>query len=458
MSRPQQPPFSPSWLRFIVRHPFAVLLVTALITAVLAWRLPSIRFETSLYDMAIEDLPETRAYQAFKDRFGSEEIILVVVRAEDVFDPKTFREMEGLARSVSGIPGVRRVISLPGIKKEMDLTGGWDVDAFKRAIQPVELFTRNLVSEDHTATVITLVLEDVNEKGGVVREVEGLIEARRNGLSLYQIGMPLVSRALAEYTEADFLRLPPVTFLVIAVILFLFFRNLRGVLVPAGSVLLALAWTFGLMAWTGTPLSMLTMIVPIFIIAVGTAYCMYVLPEYFEALGENPSPGGAVVACFARLSFPTILAVTTTTVGLGSLLLNRIQSIREFALFACFGIWSMLAIILVVLPAFLSLLPMPRRSTVPPDETGRGLLSRLLDAVVRLNLEHQRWTLAMVSVLALIGLAGVFQIGVETNPVGYFKPHTEVTRRFHDIYRDMAGSFPVNIVLDSGAAGYFEDP
>jgi len=458
MSRPQQAASSPSWLRFIVRHPFLVLLAAALFTGLLAWRLPSLRFETSIYDMAIEDLPETRAYQDFKERFGSEEMILVVVRAENVFDPKTFGEVESLAASLAEVQGIRRVISLPGIKKDMDLTGQWDVAAFERAVEPVDLFTRNLVSEDHAATVVTLVLEDVDHKAPVVQEVEGIIQDRRDGLTLYQIGMPLVSEALAEYTEADFRRLPPVTFLVIAGILFLFFRNLRGVLIPGGSVLVALTWTFGLMAWTGAPLSMLTMIVPIFIIAVGTAYCMYVLPEYTEAFQETSAPREAVIACFARLSFPTTLAVVTTTIGLGSLLLNRMQSIRSFALFACFGIWCMLAIILVVLPAFLSLLPAPKRGGSSADRTLRGLLARILDAVVRLNLEHQRWTLTVVALLAAAGLAGIFQIRVETNPVGYFKSNTEVSRHFHDVYRDMAGSFPVNVVLDSGAADYFEDP
>jgi len=457
MSRTQQASSSPSWLRFTVQHPFLVLLAAALLTGLLAWRLPSLRFETSIYDMAIEDLPETRAYQDFKERFGCEEMILVVVRAGDVFDPKTFEEVKSLAASLAELKGIRRVISLPGIKEEMDLTGRWDVAAFEQAVEPVDLFTRNLVSEDHSATVVTLVLEDLDSKAPVVREVEEIIEDRRNGLTLYQIGMPLVSEALAEYTEADFRHLPPVTFLVIAGILFLFFRNLRGVLIPGGSVLVALTWTFGLMAWTGVPLSMLTMIVPIFIIAVGTAYCMYVLPEYTEALRRTSATREAVISCFARLSFPTALAVVTTTIGLGSLLLNRIQSIRSFALFACFGIWCMLAIILVVLPAFLSLLPAPKRAP-PAGGTRRGPLAKILDAVVRLNLEHQRWTLTVVALLAAAGLAGIFQIRVETNPVGYFKSSTEVSRHFHDVYRDLAGSFPVNVVLDSGTADYFEDP
>jgi uncharacterized protein len=457
MGRAKPPRESYRWLRFVTGHPRRVLFAALLMTAVFAWPLPQLRFETSIYDLAIEDLPETETYRTFKKEFGCEEILLVVARAEDIFVPKTFQEIEGLAESLARIEGVRRVISLPGIRKDMDVTGDWDIQEFARNIEPVKLFQRNLISDDHRATVVTLVLEDVENKDRVVREVQDRIRSHRDGLSLYQIGMPLVSRALAEYTEKDFQRLPPITFVAIALVLFLFFRNIRGVLIPAGSVLIALVWTFGLMAWTGIPLSMLTMIVPIFIIAVGTAYCMYILPSYLGAFHENATPREAAFSCFSRLAFPTVLAVVTTTVGLGSLLVNRIHSIREFALFACFGIWCMLGIILIVLPAALSLLPAPKKAR-SGMESGRGIMGRILDAVVQLNFTHQRWTLSAVVLLSLVGIAGILQIRVETNPVGYFKPNTEIRRQFHDIYRDMAGSFPVNLVLDSGTEDYFEDP
>jgi len=46
-----------------------------------------------------------------------------------------------------------------------------------------------------------------------------LIESSPKTLSLYQIGMPLVSQTLAQLTQNDFLRLPPITFILVAVVL-----------------------------------------------------------------------------------------------------------------------------------------------------------------------------------------------------------------------------------------------
>lgn len=54
-------------------------------------------------------------------------------------------------------------------------------------------------------------------------------------------------------------------------------------------------------------------------------------------------------------------------------------------------------------------------------------------------------------------LVGVFRIRVETNPVGYFKDTETVSRNFHDIYKDLSGSFPLNVVMAGGAENYFAD-
>jgi len=220
---------------------------------------------------------------------------------------------------------------------------------------------------------------------------------------------------------------------------------------------MALVWTFGLMAWTHTPLSMLTMIVPIFVIAIGPAYCMYIFPEYLESVKSSSSPKEAAYLCFSHIGFPTSLAVITTSIGLGSLLLNKIYAIRAFALFSCLGIWSMMIIILVLLPAVFTLLPFPKERP-QNGQLMRSLIDRFLTKVVSINLRHQKITLPVIAIVALIGILGIARIKVETNPVSYFKKDTSISQHFHDIYQDMAGSFPLNVVLDSRSESFFEGP
>ncbi|MCG6879610.1 MAG: MMPL family transporter [Deltaproteobacteria bacterium] len=447
-----------SWLNYVVHHSWRIILPIVLLTCLFAWQIPHLRFETSIYDLTIEDLPQTREYEAFKKTFGCEEIVLVVARTSDVFNPKTFSNIERLAAEFGKIEGVRRVISLPGIKKSMNITGKWTLSDFKKEISIVTLLEKNIVSQDGKTTVISLILEDNKQKDSVIAKVEDVIESEKATQPMYQIGMPVVSKALTHFTEQDFLRLPPITFLLIAVTLFLLFRNVRGVLIPAGSVLIALIWTFGLMAWTHTPLCLLTMIVPIFLIAVGTAYSMYIFPEYAAAQKTSKTAKEASLNCFMQLGFPTFLAVITTIIGLGSLLINRIIEIRYFALFSCFGILAMLFIFMTFLPAVMALLPLPGKTSHSKSRTRENLLDRFLSGIIQLNLEHQKWTLGLIALIALLGIMGISRIQVETNPLDFFKDDTDISQNFKDIYRDMAGSFPMNVVINSGQDDYFEDP
>ncbi len=455
-------------LEWMLGRPAIVIWVIAAITLIFALNLPRLSFKTSVYDFVIEDLSETARYQDFKKIFGSDEIIRVVIKTENVFDPATFSKIEQFAGDASKIKGIRRVISLPGIKKEVDISDKWNMDNFAEILAPVELFSRNIISDDRKTTAITLLLNNDAQMNTVIRSVKKMISETSKELSLYQIGMPLVSQALASFTKKDFFRLPPVTFLLIAAVLFFLFRNLSCFLLPLSCVAVSLVWTFGMMAVTGTPLAMLTMIVPIFIIAVGTAYCLYICSEYLSCAQYAESPRDAVFSTFSNMALPTFLAVLTTSTGLGSLLVNRISAIHEFAIFSCFGIFSLLVIVLTLFPSALALIPLPAMS---PDQgqqkqaAGNGqqaknlrLTDRFLDIIIHLNLKHQRTTLMVIGIIVVFCLIGMFRLRAETNPVDYFKRDTRVSRNFHDIYKDLSGSFPINVAMDSRIEDYFEDP
>jgi len=440
-----------------LHRPLLVILTTAVITGFFGWQLPNLSFKTSVYDLQIEDLPETARYNDFKKLFGSDEIIRIVIKSSNVFDPATFRQIELLGETAAKIEGVRRVISLPGIKKAVDVSGDWSMEKFSAMVSNAELFHKNLISTDGKTTALTLVFKNGAEPQDVVERVRQMLKDAPADLKLYQTGMPLVSEALARFTEKDFFRLPPITFLIIAVILFYLFRKLQLILIPLTCVGLALVWTFGLMACLKIPLSMLTMIVPIFLVAVGTAYCLHILSEYLACIKEADSPFDATCKTFASISLPTLLAVMTTVIGLGSLLANRITAIQEFAIFSCFGMVSILIIVLTFLPAVLSFMKLPAKKAgrhIDPNP----LFSRFIDKIVNLNLRHQKIVLPIIGAMVVLSLIGIFRIQVETNPVGYLKDGAPVKRNFVDIYQDLSGSFPINIAMGGSTADFFENP
>ncbi len=445
------------WVAWNIRNPAFPIIFTLVFTAFFAWHIPKLSFNTSVYDLEIEDLEETKRYHDFKALFGSDEIIRVVIKADDVFSPDTFSKISRLSDELSKVEGVRRVIGLPGIKAAIDMSGNWGVEKFYAIISHVDLFKRNLLSEDRKTTALTLVLSTDAQPGTVIQAVDKLILDSAKNLSLYQIGMPLFSEALVRYTEKDFFRLPPITFLLIAVMLFFLFRKLQYLCIPLASVAIALVWMFGLMALAGIPMSMLTMIVPVFLIAVGTAYCFHIVTEYLSCIQESQTSREAAMATFSTVSFPLVLAVLTTMVGLGSLLVNRIPSVREFAIFSCFGMLSLLFVSLITLPAVIGLIPLPkgdRHQRIGAMKVFDGFIQK----IVQLNLNHRKIVLPLLGGLVAFCSIGILRIQVETNPVDYFKGNTPVRQHFQDIYQDLSGCFPINVVMNGGRSDYFDDP
>ena len=447
-----------SYLAFIIRRPAWALAGIALITLFFGWHLPRLSFKTTVYDLIIEDLPEALEYKDFRSLFGSDEIIRLVIKAEDIFDAATFAKITQLSEAAGRIPGVRRIISLPEVKKSVDPRGEWSMEKFSGMLAPVKLFKRNLISSDHQTTIITLVLADDADKDEVIKAVGELIKQGGKTLTLYQIGIPLVSEALADYTQQDFFRLTPVTLLIIAILLVVLFRSYHCLLLPLACVCLSMVWTFGYMALRGVSVSMLTIIVPVFLVAVGTAYCLHICSEYLKHAAVEESSETACQATFTQMAFPVTLAVLTTIFGIGSLAINKITAIKEFAHFACFGIASLLIIALTFFPALLALMPLPKFRQQGKFVRLEQMIDRLLQRIITLNLNYQKPSLMVLGGVTLICLAGLFLIRAETNPVSFFKSGTAVSRNFHNIYRQMSGSFPVHVVMTGPTEDYFEDP
>jgi predicted RND superfamily exporter protein len=108
------------WLvAWILQHRWWVLAFISGVTLWFAAHLPQLEFSTSVYDLIIEDLPENQKYEDFKSIFGSEAIIRIVVKSEDICDPSTLEMIGRLADDAAALKGVQRVISLTGIRHKV---------------------------------------------------------------------------------------------------------------------------------------------------------------------------------------------------------------------------------------------------------------------------------------------------------------------------------------------------
>ena len=72
--------------RVVYRHRLATILILTFLTLPIVCQIPKITIDTSTEGFLHEDDPAMVDYNAFRDQFGRDEVIIVAVKSEDVFD------------------------------------------------------------------------------------------------------------------------------------------------------------------------------------------------------------------------------------------------------------------------------------------------------------------------------------------------------------------------------------
>ena len=147
--------FLSQWLSYIADKPVPALLIIILLTALIGAKIPRLIFSTSVQNLIVDDVPERHRYEEFKTLFGTDEIIIVVLKGNDVFTPAYFERLQHLSETFEQIQGVDRVISLSQVKKSVDPKNKWSLERLKKIVLPVSIFQRYLISPDHRVAGIT---------------------------------------------------------------------------------------------------------------------------------------------------------------------------------------------------------------------------------------------------------------------------------------------------------------
>lgn len=272
---------------------------------------------------------------------------------------------------------------------------------------------------------------------------------------VYVSGSKAVTSVVGKLMGKDLATLFPIVILLIVVILFLSFRTLRGVMLPLVNVIMATVMAMGFMGWIGQPISMATMVLPIILIAVGTAYAIHVINRYYEDLATIDDRGDAIIATLEHVSMPILLAALTTMIGFGSLAVSSIAALRAYGLLAALGILFALALAVTFTPALLVLLEKPERKTV--EVRNSGPLAAVLKATGRF-IARKPGVVTAVS-LALVALAALCipLITFESNTIQSFRKGTEIRQASEYLNDNFTGITMMTVVVRAGEDGAILD-
>src|SRR5437763_6172726 len=100
---------------WLARHPLVVVLANVAVTGVLgAWAI-RVRIENSLESLLPAGDPKVEYYNATRAIFGSDDVGVIGVRADDIFAPTTMVKIARVTDALGKVPGVESVLSITNV-------------------------------------------------------------------------------------------------------------------------------------------------------------------------------------------------------------------------------------------------------------------------------------------------------------------------------------------------------
>lgn len=462
-------------VRAALRRPFLVLALLALGTAWSALGL--FRLELRTDGAAIYPLDNRVIEQGLADRKAYEEpeqVILLVTSRPGGPSLESSRGFFLLARfqaelqRLPGVPplGVRSLASmleppeegrlsirnfLDGIPDEDDPEG---FARLVRRIRDVPLASGLFLSPDGRTAALYVSVAKGASRRDLIADVErwAAVQAGRPDVPFdLRITGPVAAEAvLGEEVLRDLSRLVPVMVAAVALLLWLSLRTPGGVLVPLAQVLATLVWTLGLMGWAGVPVTLVTTILPVLLMAMSITDEIHLLERLQHRLAEEPGPPSrerlrrAAEASYADLVRPLVLTSLTTMAGFFSFLGATMEPLRHLGLFAGLGLLLAMIFTFSMVPALMVTLPpswVERRVRRTASEARGPALEELLAR------RSRAFALGGALLLAL-AVPGVFLLRVQDSWVDNFDPGSGLVTAERDFNRVFWGSYRFDIVLE----------
>lgn len=385
----------------------------------------------------------------FKEIFGSDDAIMVMVQADDVFAPEVLAGIERLGRRLEEeVPYADKATSIVtaeipiGSEESIEIKSPFEdgipsdpaeLKAKKDFILSRQSLVNNIVSDDSKESWVILSLE--NYDGGVEFAAENIarpaqkviLEENEKAAGAYTLKPTGMS--YSEMEENDVVAQECKTrvlsgFFVMLLCLVIFVRSLRGVIVPLVATVAGIGSVLGLSAHLGFVADSNMITLPILLgMALSVGYSVHFVNSFRMHFRRTGARRDSVVKAVGETGWPILFTVITTIASLISFLFSGIGPIRWVGGISASIVFSVYLYVIVFIPILMCFgkdLERVSAKTVPEPFTLRTGATAADNAFARFGEKVTRRSkiVALLSALVILAMVpGIFKISVNMDYV-----------------------------------------
>jgi hypothetical protein len=445
--------------KFVEKYSIPIIIIVIVLTAIMGYFALQIDIEGGIKDMLPQNSPVVKRFEDASDTFGSLTYTAVMIHDDDILDQSTLKKIEAMTQDFSEAKGVSDVISLTNIKDIQGGAGGIKVNEFidkipetaseieslKNQLSSKEQYVGKIFTPDFKDSMILVKFLDQVEPEVVVSRIRNIVKKYEGPEEFFLAGNPVIVADVINYMKRDLSRLLPFVIAAIIAVLYISFRSKRGVILPVLTVIISVIWALGIQQLLGKSLSMISTVLPVLLVSVGSAYAIHIVARYYEGIKEGYEKNEAVKKAIENVGIAVIMAGTTTMIGFASLFFSDLIIIQDFALGTTIGVGIALLVSIIFIPAVLINLKVTKKSR---DGKELKLTQNIFKGIESLVFKYRKPLLVLVVLIILGSILVIPTIKTESNYIAYFQKGSTTRVSTNLVDERFGGSQPVDVVIE----------
>jgi hypothetical protein len=427
--------------RIVVEHSRRILAVTGLVTLLSLLMLFRMDFNADVSSFIIEGSAVGRDFADLQEKYATSDPINVVISlpAGQSFTEKAsllslleirneLAVMPGVTSLASLIPDVNPLTGTPVTAAMLNLAPDEQLAGLLDTNPLAELF----VSEDGRHSMLMVVPED----DGMALALDLSDYRPPAGIDLVLSGNPVIFAKVIDILSFFLLVIPPIVMVLLIGTFYATIGDRRLSVLALVPALLGAVWTFGFIFALGRQIDVVTVIVPIFVIVMGSADGLHFVTHFQDIAERSTDPVERVRSALRHVGVPMILTTVSTAAGFLSLTFTDVRPIRQMGLFAATGIVFAGIISFFSLPALLS------RLTIDAKHHTAILGPKVTAALKRLVVTRIPALVLTVGLVAFAILT-IPRLTVDADQLFFFKDNDPVREAFDRTEELFGGATPL---------------
>lgn len=489
--------------KLIVAFPKAVLAISLAICLGIGVFSYKLEIDASTQTLLLENDKDLAIWREIAKRYESKDFLVIAYTPNSsLLSKQSLNKIEAISKELESLESVDSVFSIlkaPLLTNNPNLSiseliddvpnlskSGIDISAAKDELLNSPLYKSSLTSSDFKTTSILVNLKDdeiytkfleqiaalknstkelsKNEQEELanleiefkkyrdtqriaehenIAKIREIIERHRGDERLFLGGISMIANDMVSFVKNDLAIYGSSVLLLLGLCLWLFFRQIRFVVLPVIVCFLSVILASGLFGLLGYEITVISSNYIALQLIITISVVIHLIVAYRELYLKHINYTNAqLVYLTLRSKFnPCFFAIFTTVIGFLSLCLSDIKPIIML------GAMMSVSISISLLVAFFifgSLLMMLKKKEPKMSFENHFKLTQWC---ANLAINNPKIIYAISIVIVVIGIYGITQLRVENSFIGYFKSDTEIYQGMKVIDQELGGTIPLDVII-----------